>query len=100
MTYKEMNEFCKENNVYGTQVYVAEEMDYYLYGEGLINPTDERFEQLCGLAHYLYLKSEDISIISICRALCSLEEEFQANDGKDPLEMDKWAILDLAAMEE
>ena len=101
MTYKEMNQICKDNNVYGTQFYIAEEMECQLYEEEQANPSNERFEHLCEYAYWLYLKSENLSIASICRALGELEVEFETVEtAKDPLEMDKWAILDLAAMKE
>lgn len=100
MTYKEMNQICKDNNVYGTQFYIAEEMECQFYDADQANPSDERFEQLCGHAYYLYLKSENLSIASICRAIGELEANFETFGAQDPLEMDKWAILDLAAMKE
>ena len=100
MTYKEMNQICKDNNVYGTQFYIAEEMECQFYDADQANPSDERFEQLCGRAYYLYLKSENLSITSICRAVGELEANFETFGIQDPLTMDKWAILDLAAMKE
>lgn len=101
MTYKEMNEFCKENHVYGAQVYIAEEMEYQIYDEYSLNPSSSRFEQLCERAYYLYLKSEHISMTNICKVLGRLEAAFETlTSDQNPLEMDKWDILDLAAMEE
>ena len=100
MTYKEMNQICKDNNVYGTQFYIAEEMECQFYDSDQANPSAERFEHLCEYAYYLYLKSENLSIASICRAIGELEANFETRGAKDPLEMDKWTILDLAAMKE
>lgn len=96
MKYQEMLDICKQNNAFGSQFYVAEELECQLIDVREIITTPERFEQLCELAHYCYLQSDNIPILQICEAVAALEEEYIKNNSGDPLEMKKWDILDKA----
>ena len=97
MKYKTMLEVCEQNNFYPSQVMIAEELLYQLQDTQELKVDDERYEHLCEEAHYCYLKAEETSIFSICKAIAQLEREFVDGEGDDPLTLDKWAILDKAA---
>lgn len=97
MTYKEMNNFCNQNNVYGSQFYIAEEMTWQLDSYEL-QVSEDRFEELCDLAHTLYLKADNVSVLAICRCVAKLENGF-VNEPKEPnpVKMDKWDLINLAS---
>lgn len=96
MTYEEMIKTCEEKGFSPAQAMVAEEMKCQLEDYLEIEYTSERFEELCGLAWYIYLKSEDLSILQICRAIAKLEEKYKKTKKNNPIEMDKWEIIGLA----
>ena len=74
MTYKEMNEFCKNNNVYGSQFYIAEELRDAIEGKG-ITIEDNRFEELCSFILATYQHTASASIYQLCWYAAKLEEE-------------------------
>lgn len=96
MTYQSMLNFCKNHEIGGDQIYIAYEMDYQLCDVFEIGYTEKRFEQLCDLAHYIYLKADDISMTRICIAIATLENDYRNEEGPNPIEMSKWDILDKA----
>lgn len=97
MKYQEMLDFSRENNAYGSQFYIAEELECDLRDIQEIEYTPERFEELCSCVWDAYLKSENNNLFSICRAVAKLEAQHVNEGGKNPLEMSKWDILEEAA---
>ena len=100
MTYKEMIKTCEENNFYPAQAVVAEEMECQLTDCYNIKYTEKRFQELCEFAWYIYIKSEGLRIVQICKAIAKLEKKYKRTKKNDPTEMDKWEIMDLACWEE
>lgn len=97
MKYQEMLDLCEQNKIYGSQVYIAEEMECQLHDCEEIEYTPERFEELCALAHNCYLKDDQVTILAICVAVAKLERRYLSGDGQNPIEMSKWDILNEAA---
>ena len=97
MKYQEMLDLCKQNNVYGSQFYIAEELECDLQDIQEIEYTPERFEQLCCCVWGAYLKSEDNNLFSICRAVAKLEARYVKEGAQDPCEMSRYDILYEAA---
>lgn len=100
MTYKEMIKTCEEKGIFPAQAMVAEEMACQLTDCFEIEYTDERFEELCEFAWYIYIKSEGLRILQICRAIARLEKKYKKTKKNNPVEMDKWEVMDLACWEE
>ena len=69
MKYQEMLDFSRKNNAYGSQFYIAEELECDLRDIQEIEYTPERFEELCSCVWEAYLKSENNNLFSICRAV-------------------------------
>lgn len=97
MKYQDLLKVCKEKQAYGSQFYIAEEVQCQLQDVQEIEYTEERFEALCNCAWEAYLKSEDNNMFAICKAVTKLEAEHIKNNGKDPLEMSRYEILEEAA---
>lgn len=79
MTYEEMNQFCKDNRVYGSQFYIAEEMRDAIEGKEL-TVSDDKFEELCSFIHETYKHTGTASLYQLCWYAAALIEE-----GEDPL---------------
>jgi len=77
MTYNEMLKLMRENNVYGSQMYIAEELDFQLKMDET-EVSQERFEELCGAAYHAYIKSDSLDMFYICKAVAKLEQEYTA----------------------
>lgn len=96
MRYSEMLEVVKKENVAGSQFYIAEEMDYQLNTIYEIKVDEKRFEGLCEFAYYCYLKSEGIAMVQIVKCIADYQRGWLNEENKDPLEMEKWDILNVA----
>lgn len=96
MKYSEMLEVIKKEDVAGSQFYIAEEMDYQLKGIHEIEVDENRFERLCEFAYYCYLKSEGLAMIQIVKCIADYQRGWLRKENKDPLDMEKWDIINVA----
>lgn len=96
MKYSEMLEVIKKENTAGSQFYIAEEMEYQLTNEQNIKVCDKVFEGLCNFAYTCWTKSEGLAMVQICKCIAYYQKEFIKGKGKDPLEMEKWDIINVA----
>ena len=96
MKYSEMLEVIKKEDAAGSQFYIAEEMDYQLREIHEIEVDKNRFERLCEFAYYCYLKSEGLAMIQIVKCIADYQRGWLNEENKDPLEMEKWDIINIA----
>ena len=86
MTHKEMLTYCIQNNVEGSQFYIAEELRDQLVDVYNIDiSNDDRFEALCYLISEVFRKSEGISYYRFCKVMAKLESNYKEGRGPDPL---------------
>ena len=95
-----MIDFCKKNNVWGSQFLCAQEMSCQIDDIFHIPCSAKRFETLCDLALFCWLKASDISVVQLCKAVAKLEADFVNGEGKDPTDINKWDIISEATWEE
>ena len=96
MKYSEMLEIIEKENVAGSQFYIAYEMDYQLNTIHEVKVDNERFEKLCEFAYYCYLKSEGLAMVQIVKCIADYQRGWLNEENKDPLEMEKWDIINVA----
>ena len=96
MKYSEMLEVIAKENVAGSQFYIAYEMDYQLNEIHEIKVDENRFENLCEFAYYCYLKSEGLAMVQIVKCIADYQRGWLKKENKDPLEMEKWDIINVA----
>jgi hypothetical protein len=96
MKYSEMLDIIIKGNVAGSQFYIAYEMDYQLNGIHEIEVDEKRFEDLCEFAYYCYLKSEGLAMVQIVKCIADYQRGWLKKENKDPLEMEKWDIINVA----
>lgn len=96
MKYSEMLDVITKRNVAGSQFYIAYEMDYQLKEIHEIEVDEKRFEELCGFAHYCYLKAEGLAMVQIVKCIADYQRGWLNEENKDPLEMEKWDIINVA----
>lgn len=96
MKYSEMLEVIKKEDTAGSQFYIAYEMDYQLSEIHEIEVDKERFEKLCEFAYYCYLKSEGLAMVQIVKCIADYQRGWLNEENKDPLEMEKWDIINVA----
>lgn len=96
MKYSEMLKITKKENVAGSQIYIAYEMDYQLNERYEIKVDEKRFENLCEFAYYCYLKSEGLAMVQIVKCIADYQRGWLKKENKDPLDMEKWDIINVA----
>lgn len=96
MKYSEMLEVIRKEDTAGSQFYIAYEMDYQLSEIHEIEVDKERFEKLCEFAYYCYLKSEGLAMVQIVKCIADYQRGWLKKENKDPLEMEKWDIINVA----
>lgn len=96
MKYSEMLEVIKKENVAGPQFYIAYEMDYQLNKRYEIKVDEKRFEDLCEFAYYCCLKSEGLAMVQIVKCIADYQRGWLNEENKDPLDMEKWDIINVA----
>ena len=96
MKYSEMLDVITKGNVAGSQFYIAYEMDYQLKEIHEIEVDEKRFENLCEFAYYCYLKSEGLAMVQIVKCIADYQRGWLNEENKDPLEMEKWDIINVA----
>ena len=96
MKYSEMLEVIKKENAAGSQFYIAEEMDYQLKEIHEIEVDEKRFEGLCEFAYYCYSKSEGLAMVQIVKCIADYQRGWLNGENKDPLEMSKWDVINVA----
>lgn len=96
MKYTEMLDLCSSKNISGSQVYIAYEMNYQFKDIHKIKIDEDRFNELCDFAHYCYLKSEGLAMIQIIKCIVDYQRGWLKQENKDPLEMEKWDIINVA----
>lgn len=96
MKYLEMLEVARNANVGGSQFYIAEEMEYQLFVVYETKVDEDRFEKLCDFAHYCYLKAEGLAMVQIVKCIADYQRGWLKGENKDPLEMEKWDVLNVA----
>ena len=96
MKYSEMLDVITKGNAAGSQFYIAYEMDYQLGEIHEIKVDERRFEDLCEFAYYCYLKSEGLAMVQIVKCIAEYQRGWLKGENKDPLEMEKWDIINVA----
>ena len=96
MKYSEMLEVIRKEDTAGSQFYIAYEMDYQLSEIHEIEVDKERFEKLCEFAYYCYLKSEGLAMVQIVKCIADYQRGWLKKENKDPLDMEKWDIINVA----
>ena len=96
MKYSEMLDVILGSGATGSQFYIAEEMDYQLKEIHGIEVDRDRFEKLCEFAYYCYLKAEGLAMIQIVKCIADYQRGWLNEENKDPLEMEKWDIINIA----
>ena len=96
MKYSEMLDVITKGNAAGSQFYIAYEMDYQLKEIHEIEVDEKRFENLCEFAYYCYLKSEGLAMVQIVKCIAEYQRGWLKGENKDPLEMEKWDIINVA----
>lgn len=96
MKYTKMLDICVSENTSGSQFYIAYEMDYQLNAIHEIKVDEGRFEKLCDFAYYCYLKSEGLAMVQIVKCIADYQRGWLNGENKDPLEMEKWDVLNVA----
>lgn len=96
MKYSEMLKVITKESTTGSQFYIAYEMDYQLRDIHEIEVDEKRFEKLCEFAYYCYLKSEGLAMVQIVKCIADYQRGWLNGENKDPLEMEKWDIINVA----
>lgn len=99
MKYSEMLEIIKEQDVGGSQFYIADEMEYQLFTVQEIRVDkieEDRFNKLCDFAYYCYLRAEGLAMVQIVKCIADYQRGWLKGENKDPLEMEKWDVLNVA----
>ena len=96
MKYSEMLDVITKSNAAGSQFYIAYEMDYQLSEIHEIKVDKKRFDDLCEFAYYCYLKSEGLAMVQIVKCIADYQRGWINEENKDPLEMEKWDIINVA----
>lgn len=96
MKYSEMLDVITKQNTAGSQFYIAYEMDYQLSEIHEVKVDEKRFEDLCEFAYYCYLKSEGLAMVQIVKCIADYQRGWLKEENKDPLEMEKWDIINVA----
>lgn len=92
MTYREQLEKVKELGINVGELLIADECDCVLDFE----MSDKDFEDICGFAYYIYLKSECLTVNAIARCI----NDMVTVEGKtidEVIATEKWDFIDKAS---
>ena len=81
MNFKETLELAREEHIDIVDLIVANEVE-------AVFENDERFEELCSKVKTAYLKSENIEVWQLVKAL-----EYKLENGLELRDIDKWDLI-------
>lgn len=82
MNFREQLQLAKANGLLVVDLIVADEVS------AIFTEDDERFEELCGKVKTAYLKSENIEVWQLVKAL-----EYKLENGLELNDIDKWDLI-------
>ena len=82
MNFRETLTLAKENGLSAVDLIVADEVS------AIFDEEDERFEEMCGKVKTAYLKSENIEVWQLVKAL-----EYKLENGLELRDIDKWDLI-------
>lgn len=82
MNFRETLQLAKDNGLLVVDLIVADEVN------AIFDEEDERFEEMCSLVKTAYLKSENIEVWQLVKAL-----EYKLEKGYKIRVIDKWDLI-------
>lgn len=82
MNFREQLQLAKDNGLSVVDLIVADEVS------AVFTDEDERFEELCGAVKEAYLKSENIEVWQLVKAL-----EYKLENGLELRDIGKWDLI-------